>query len=51
MNVQTTAQIIKTTGMTDVQFPLRVKFSPTDDQVKKVENSATYVADLLLSAM
>ena len=51
MNVQTTAQIIKSTGMTDVQFPLRVEFSPTDDQVKKIEDSATYVADLLLSPM
>lgn len=50
MNVQSTSQIIKATGMTHVQFPVRVKFSPNDDQVKEIEHSAAYVADLLLSA-
>ncbi|RKD26003.1 flavoprotein [Ammoniphilus oxalaticus] len=51
MNVQTTAQIIKTTGMTDVEFPIRIRFSPNDNQVKKIEDSASYVADLLRSTI
>lgn len=51
MNVQSTSQVIKTTGMTHVEFPVRVRFSPKDDQLKKIEHSATYVADLLLSAV
>lgn len=51
MNVQTTAQIIKSTGMTDVQFPLRIKFPLPMTKLKKIEGSATYVANLLLSAI
>ena len=51
MDVQSTSHVIKTTGMTHVEFPVRVRFSPNDEQLKKVEHSATYVADLLLSAI
>ena len=51
MDVQSTSHVIKTTGMTHVEFPVRVRFSPNDEQMKKIEHSATYVADLLLSAI
>ncbi|MCM3588196.1 FprA family A-type flavoprotein [Mesobacillus maritimus] len=51
MNVQSTSQVIKTTGMTHVEFPVRVRFSPKDEQLTKIEHSATFVADLLLSAV
>ncbi|SMF90764.1 Flavorubredoxin [Paenibacillus uliginis N3/975] len=51
MDVQSTSHVIKTTGMTHVEFPVRVRFAPKDDQLKKIEHSATYVADLLLSAI
>lgn len=51
MNVQSTSHVIKTTGMTHVEFPVRVRFSPKDEQLKKIEHSATFVADLLLSAV
>lgn len=48
MDVQNTSQVIKTTGMTHVEFPLRIRFSPNDEQLNKIEHSAIYVADLLL---
>ena len=51
MDVQSTSDVIKTTGMTHVEFPVRVRFSPKDEQLKKIESSATYVADLLRSAV
>ncbi|MGI8386475.1 FprA family A-type flavoprotein [Robertmurraya sp. P23] len=51
MNVQSTSHVIKTTGMTHVEFPVRVRFSPNDEQLKKIEHSTTFVADLLLSAI
>jgi len=51
MSVQSTSHVIKTTGMTHVEFPVRVRFSPKDEQLKKIEHSATFVADLLLSAV
>ena len=51
MAVQSTSHVIKTTGMTHVEFPVRVRFAPKDEQLKKIEHSAMYVADLLLSAV
>lgn len=48
MNVQSTSNVIKTTGMTNVEFPIRVRFSPKDNQ-QKIENSAIFISDLLLS--
>jgi anaerobic nitric oxide reductase flavorubredoxin len=51
MNVQSTSHVIKTTGMTHVEFPVRVRFSPNNEQLKKIEHSTTFVADLLLSAI
>lgn len=51
MDVQSTSHVIKTTGMTHVEFPVRVRFTPKHDQLKKVEHSTLYVADLLLSTI
>ena len=50
MNVLSTSKVIKTTGMTDVEFPVRVRFSPNESK-EKVENSAAFIADLLLSSI
>lgn len=36
MNVQTTSQVIKSTGMTHVEFPVRIRFSPKNEQSKKL---------------
>ncbi|QHQ62728.1 MBL fold metallo-hydrolase [Anaerocolumna sedimenticola] len=49
MNVLSTSKVIKTTGMTDVEFPVRVRFSPNECK-EKVENAASFIADLLLSS-
>ena len=51
MNVQSTSSVIKTTGMTHVEFPVRVRFTPRDEQLDKIEHSAGFVADLLRSAI
>ncbi|MBQ4901414.1 FprA family A-type flavoprotein [Paenibacillus sp. Marseille-P2973] len=51
MNVQTTSQVIKSTGMTHVEFPVRIRFSPKNEQSKKIEHAAAFVADLLQSAI
>lgn len=51
MDVQTTSAVIKKTGMTHVEFPVRVRFSPKDQQLEKIQHSAVYVAELLLSAV
>lgn len=50
MNVLSTSKVIKSTGMTDVEFPVRVKFSPNECR-EKVENSASFITDLLLSSI
>lgn len=50
MNVLSTSKAIKMTGMIDVEFPLRVRFSPKDS-AEKVENSTSFISDLLLSTI
>ncbi|OPA76259.1 FprA family A-type flavoprotein [Paenibacillus selenitireducens] len=51
MNVQSTSQVIKTTGMLHVEFPVRIRFAPKNEQLKKIEHAAAFVADLLQSAI
>lgn len=51
MDVQSTSKVIKTTGMTHVEFPVRVRFSPKGEQLTKIEHSAGFVANLLRSAI
>ncbi|MHA6528870.1 FprA family A-type flavoprotein [Paenibacillus sp. BAC0078] len=51
MTVQSTSEVIKSTGMTHVEFPVRVRFSPKEaDKVQKIKNAAEFVSDLLLSS-
>lgn len=50
MNVLSTSKIIKSTGMTDIEIPVRVRFSPNEN-TEKVEKAASFIADLLLSAI
>lgn len=51
MTVQSTSDVIKSTGMTHVEFPVRVRFSPKEaDKVQKIKNAAEFVSDLLLSS-
>jgi flavorubredoxin len=40
--------IIKSTGMDDLQFPIRVKFNPNEKEVEKLIRSAKIVGDLLV---
>lgn len=52
MNVQSTSKVIKSTGMTHVEFPIRIRFSPRDEEkVKKIQHATTFVTDLLLSSI
>ncbi|MRS24674.1 FprA family A-type flavoprotein [Bacillus sp. RIT694] len=51
MNVQSTSNVIKSTGMTHVEFPIRVRFSPNDEEkTKRIKHATTFVTDLLLSS-
>lgn len=49
LKVLSTSDVIKSTGMIDVEFPLRIRFSPNEDSLIKIERSVTYISDLLLS--
>lgn len=49
LKVLSTSDVIKSTGMIDVEFPLRIRFSPNDDNFIKIERSVTYISDLFLS--
>jgi flavorubredoxin len=40
--------IIKSTGINDLQFPIRVKFNPDEKEIKRVIDSAKVVGDLLI---
>ncbi|KGE18273.1 FprA family A-type flavoprotein [Paenibacillus wynnii] len=52
MAVQSTSHVIKTTGMTHVEFPIRIRFSPKEkEKISKIKNAAEFVSDLLLSAI
>jgi flavorubredoxin len=44
-----TSDIIKSTGMVDVEFPIRVRFLPKEKELKRIERAVVYTADLLLS--
>lgn len=52
MNVQSTSNVIKTTGMTHVEFPVRIRFAPnSEDKIRKIKQAADFVSDLLLSVI
>lgn len=40
--------VIKTTGMSDLQFPIRVKFSPDNEGIEKLKVSARVIKDILV---
>lgn len=47
MKVLNTSEIIKSTGMSDIYFPMRIRFSPKGDTLKEIEKSIKFVSDLL----
>jgi flavorubredoxin len=47
MKVLGTSDIIKSTGMEDVEFPIRIRFSPQENSVNKIEKAAAFAADLV----
>lgn len=42
-----TSSTIKSTGMSDMYFPIRIRFSAKGDTLKEVERSTKFVSDLL----
>ena len=52
MNVQSTSNVIKSTGMTHVEFPIRIRFSPkSEEKTQQIKHATTFVTDLLLSSI
>ncbi|MBU3178189.1 FprA family A-type flavoprotein [Clostridium estertheticum] len=51
IKVLSTSDVIKSTGMIDIEFPIRIKFSPSLNNVKSIESAVIYTADLLLSTI
>ena len=52
MTVQSTSHVIKSTGMTHVEFPIRIRFAPKEkEKITVIRNAAEFVSDLLLSAI
>ncbi|MFP4016274.1 MAG: FprA family A-type flavoprotein [Halanaerobiales bacterium] len=49
MKVIDSSYIIKSTGMDNYNFPIRVKFQPEEEKKEKIRDSARVVADLLVS--
>lgn len=50
MNVLSTSKVIKSTGMIDVEFPVRIQFSPKGNE-EKIENAATFISDMLMNSI
>ncbi|GAA0121890.1 MAG: FprA family A-type flavoprotein [Clostridium argentinense] len=51
MKTLSTSQIIKSTGMTDVKFPIRIKFSPEEMDKEEIKKATRFMADLLLNSL
>lgn len=49
MKVLNTSEIIKSTGMTDIHFPLRIRFSPKEEDIKKIKRAAIFTSELILA--
>lgn len=47
MKILNTSEIIKSTGMSNIYFPMRIRFSAKGDTLKEIERSAKFVSDLL----
>ena len=50
IDLLTTSKIIKTTGVNDVQFPLRIRFLPEDETARIIERTTNYISGILLNA-
>ncbi|MDF1566531.1 MAG: FprA family A-type flavoprotein [Spirochaetaceae bacterium] len=48
MTLLESSTIIKTTGVTDVQFPLRMRFLPEDEADRIIDRTANFLAGILL---
>lgn len=46
-SVLSTSSIIKSTGMTDVHFPVRIRFSLNEESEKEVINAADFISSVL----
>lgn len=46
-NVLNTSSIIKSTGMIDVHFPVRIRFSLNDESEKEVVRAADYISSII----
>lgn len=46
-NVLNTSSIIKSTGMIDTKFPVRIRFSMNEESEKDVERAADYISSIL----
>lgn len=51
MKTLSTSYIIKSTGMTDVKFPIRIKFSPEEMDKEEIKKATTFISDLLLNSL
>ena len=51
IKVLSTSDVIKSTGMIDIEFPIRIRFSPSINNVLSIESAVTYTTDLLLSTI
>ncbi|WP_409069369.1 FprA family A-type flavoprotein [Clostridium sp. FAM 1755] len=51
MKVLSTSYIIKSTGMTDIKFPIRIKFSPEEMDKQEIKKATMFIADLLLNSL
>ncbi|KYH28298.1 MULTISPECIES: FprA family A-type flavoprotein [Clostridium] len=49
MKALNTSEIIKSTGMTDIHFPLRIRFSPKEEDIKKIKRAAIFTSELILA--
>ena len=51
IKVLNTSDVIKSTGMIDIEFPIRIRFSPSEENLKNIERAVVYTTDLLLSTI
>jgi len=48
IKVLSTSDVIKSTGMIDIEFPIRIRFAPEENNLKSIERAVIYTVDLLL---
>lgn len=48
LEVPTTSSVIQSTGMTDIHFPIRVRFSPQEKDEEEIKRVGDYIAEKLL---